>query len=334
MRTYLVSLDPLSWPLFEREIEGNAEVLERLDEERLLLRCEEHFRSLFVRHRFPVQVEQHPPDLELESVRPFVWDGLSVDRLQQGPYAIQLEANQRMPWSFSALVEVLRQDLGLPAEGFEPRRPEVVLSAYLHQREGRCRLFAGISTARENLSPWASGRCRIPRDEESVSRAEGKLLEAAEAFRLSLQGHKKTALDLGAAPGGWTRVLASKGFRVEAVDPAELDPAVSALPGVDHHRETAGSFLAKHKGLFDLLVSDMKMEAGMAASLLNDCAHRLQPGRGRLLTTLKLAKGPSALTGARQALARLGQAYEILEARQLYFNRSEITVLARPLNPS
>ncbi|CAN0568477.1 unnamed protein product, partial [Ectocarpus sp. 12 AP-2014] len=41
-------------------------------------------------------------------------------------------------------------------------------------------------------------------------------------------------IDIGAAPGGWTSFLASKCRRVLSVDPAELDPAVLALPNVVH----------------------------------------------------------------------------------------------------
>ncbi|CAB1104197.1 unnamed protein product [Ectocarpus sp. CCAP 1310/34] len=44
----------------------------------------------------------------------------------------------------------------------------------------------------------------------------------------------RTQIDIGAAPGGWTSFLASKCRRVLSVDPAELDPAVLALPNVVH----------------------------------------------------------------------------------------------------
>lgn len=277
-------------------------------------------------------------EFELESVRPFLWEeGLTLDWLREHPFAIQIEANRRLGWSFSGLVETLISDAGLPPEHFSPRRPEVVLSVYLHQGAQGCRVFAGVSKVEENLSPWSSGHCRIPRDPQSVSRAEGKLLEAWEAFGLEHHGFGgKRALDLGAAPGGWSRVLAGLGFRVEAVDPADLDPRVLNLSGVRHHRQTAGPYLGAQSESFDLLVSDMKMEARMAADLLVGCAARLHPKHGRLLTTLKLGKGESALKEARQALGRLARGYDVLAARQLYFNRSEITVLGSPkrISPS
>jgi 23S rRNA (cytidine2498-2'-O)-methyltransferase len=345
-----VAISAASPHLFLAEArQGGAEVLERLDEGRLLVRCPEGFGSLFWRHRFPIQAELELPDLDLATVRPFVWDDrLSGELLRQEDYGIQLSAGQRLPWSFAELVETLRHDLGLPPERFRPRSPRVVLSAHLVSGGGRHRMFAGVSRVEENLSPWAAGECRIPRDPQGVSRAENKLLESWEAFAMEAHPDGARALDLGAAPGGWSRLLAGKGYLVDAVDPAELDPRVASLARVRHHRTTSGAFLAQEKGPFDLMVSDMKMDPVRAARLLAGCSSLLRPGRGRLLTTLKLARGeaesgkrgpgavgiPQALVEAREALQRLSRAYRVLQARQLYFNRSEITVLARPLEKS
>jgi 23S rRNA C2498 (ribose-2'-O)-methylase RlmM len=311
-----------------------ADLVEVLDEHRILAALPDGFKSLFWLHRFRVDLEIEVPDLEMETVRSMVWGGLPLAQLTLASYGIQLTSNQRRSWSFQELVDLLRGDLGLSLEAFQPRSPEVVLSMHLHDQGGKCRILAGVSSARENLSVWASGQCRIPRDPEAVSRAEAKLLEAWEAFGMGHRAQGGRALDLGAAPGGWSRVLAGKGFRVEAVDPALLDSRVVALPAVTHHAETARSFLSRDKDDFALLVSDMKMDPSLAGDLLAACAPRLLRERGRMLTTLKLGKGMSALKQARDGLARLAKAYEILEARQLYFNRSEITVLARPLSLS
>ena len=52
------------------------------------------------------------------------------------------------------------------------------------------------------------------------------------------------ALDCGAAPGGWTKLLSRCGCFVFAVDPAQLAPAVAALPTVEHWRHTLQAALA------------------------------------------------------------------------------------------
>jgi 23S rRNA (cytidine2498-2'-O)-methyltransferase len=331
MKPFLVSVAPASAELFRRELAQSdlAQAGDRLDEHRHLCSCYPDFESLFWLHRFPIQLQLELPDLQLETVSGLPWWELDLEWLGQSPYAIQVTANQRLEWNFPDLVQAIKAGFGLPDGRFQPRHPENILSAYFHRQGQCCRLFAGVSHREENLSAWASGHCRIPRDPQAVSRAEAKLLEAWEAFGLEKEpsGH---ALDLGAAPGGWTRVLASKGFQVQAVDPARLDPRVLSLATVAHHAETAGSFLSHSKGRFALIVSDMKMDPKLAAELLVRFAPRLDPSRGRLLATLKLGKGSSALQQARQALTILAESYTILQARQLYFNRSEITVLAKP----
>ena len=53
---------------------------------------------------------------------------------------------------------------------------------------------------------------RFAREEGQVSRAEFKLLEAIELFGVAVREHG-VALDLGASPGGWTRVLRRLGPR-------------------------------------------------------------------------------------------------------------------------
>jgi len=81
-------------------------------------------------------------------------------------------------------------------------------------------------------SPFVNGECVFEEDHIGPpSRAYLKLWEAL--TRLGdwpRQG--ETCLDLGAAPGGWTFVLASLGARVTAIDKAPLDPRVAAMPGV------------------------------------------------------------------------------------------------------
>ena len=53
--------------------------------------------------------------------------------------------------------------------------------------------------------------------ESSVNRAEFKIKEAVEFFNIDLSSVKR-ALDIGAAPGGWTHYLSEHGIKVVAVD--------------------------------------------------------------------------------------------------------------------
>ena len=70
------------------------------------------------------------------------------------------------------------------------------------------------------------------------SRAYLKLWEAC--TRLGAWPHPgDTCIDLGASPGGWTWAIAQLGATVTAIDKADLDPRVAAMPGVTLRRESA-----------------------------------------------------------------------------------------------
>jgi len=93
--------------------------------------------------------------------------------------------------------------------------------------------------ATQRWKKWPLGHCHFIEDRVNPpNRAYLKLWEA-----LSLLANKpapgETALDLGAAPGGWTSVLQSLGTQVTAVDKAPLDPRIAALPGVSFLQQSA-----------------------------------------------------------------------------------------------
>jgi 23S rRNA (cytidine2498-2'-O)-methyltransferase len=183
--------------------------------------------------------------------------------------------------------------------------------------------FLGLSLADYNLSDWAGGERRFAREKDQVSRAEFKLLEALEVFHIDLP-QRGVALDLGAAPGGWTRVLRQRDQYVTAVDPAELDPRLAADKAIRHKRVTAEAYLADEPDEFDLIVNDMRMDARDSARLMVAYARQLYP-HGIVIMTFKLPEH-----GRRQVLEHafkiLRGTYVLAGARQLFHNRSEITV--------
>ncbi len=186
-------------------------------------------------------------------------------------------------------------------------------------------LYAGVSSVEENLSPFVGGARRYAHKDGMISRAECKLMEATELFSLHFP-KDGTALDLGAAPGGWTRVLRTKGLTVHAVDPALLSAPLQADLGIIHHRQTAQEFLRSWDGAsFDLIVNDMKMDAKESARILCGAQSLLAPD-GLAIMTLKLPRQHwQKLTN--ETLRLLEGSYRIRNARQLYHNRSEVTVV-------
>ncbi|MCY0875748.1 MAG: 50S rRNA methyltransferase [Firmicutes bacterium] len=187
-------------------------------------------------------------------------------------------------------------------------------------------VYAGVSQVADNLSAWPGGERRFAREALVVSRAEFKLLEAIEVFALDLPRDGQ-ALDLGAAPGGWTRVLRSFGMTVTAVDPAQLSPAVLEDPGVRHEATAAQAYLRQASGVFDVLVNDMKMDPRASVALTVSAVRALRPG-GIGVLTLKLPTHTQERVVA-ASLTALRSVYEVTGARQLFHNRSEVTVALR-----
>jgi 23S rRNA (cytidine2498-2'-O)-methyltransferase len=184
----------------------------------------------------------------------------------------------------------------------------------------------GFNARSSALSDWPGGSVRLARPKEQISRSEFKLEELFREYpvRLPEQGR---ALDLGASPGGWTRILRQHGLEVWAVDPADMDRSLMSDPKVHHVRSTAGPFLATGELEFDVVVNDMRMDPDLSSQLMLDAARTLRVG-GLIILTLKLTPNHPTEAVAR-ALNSLNRWYDIELVRQLHHNRHEVTVVGR-----
>jgi 23S rRNA (cytidine2498-2'-O)-methyltransferase len=197
--------------------------------------------------------------------------------------------------------------------------------------------YIGVSTPQENRSEWAGGQHRLKASEAQVSRSEFKLEEALQVFGLQLPT-SGNALDIGASPGGWSRLLAEAGLKVVAVDPAELDASLEGAPRINHVRKR----IQEYRGgppEFDVIVNDMKMDPRDSIRAMVPFSRRIS-SKGFGLITLKLPKvSPGAgdakrlLDMLRVDLELLSQEFEVIGVRQLYHNRSEVTVAFRRRRP-
>jgi len=208
------------------------------------------------------------------------------------------------------------------------KKPQVVVSLLCAPSIA----YAGISLVSDNLSDWPGGMRHFAHTPDEVSRAEFKLLEALEVFDLSLPT-SGTALDLGAAPGGWTRLFLEAGLRVVAVDPAKLDPRLYNRPGLEHFRGYTEQYLEdalKRNRKFDVIANDMRVDAREASRALSQAAQCLRPD-GIVISTLKLPHATheiDPLKNLNDALSLLSRHYDVLQARQLFHNRQEVTIVA------
>ena len=127
--------------------------------------------------------------------------------------------------------------------------PDVPMGAFTLIDEGQM-LASGLCS-----SPFAGGEFEFEEDREGPpSRAYRKLWEALVLAGVR-PGPGDRCIDAGASPGGWTWALAGLGAEVTAIDRADLEPRIAALPNVKViaprrlHPETRG-LRARGLGLF------------------------------------------------------------------------------------
>jgi 23S rRNA (cytidine2498-2'-O)-methyltransferase len=91
---------------------------------------------------------------------------------------------------------------------------------------------------------------------------------------------------------------------------------------------TAEAYLHDEPDQFDLIVNDMRMDGRDSARLMVACA-RLLYRHGAAIMTLKLPE-TQRMPILEHTLEILRSAYTVAGARQLFHNRSEITLYLRP----
>ncbi|HUW39586.1 MAG TPA: SAM-dependent methyltransferase [Rectinemataceae bacterium] len=129
--------------------------------------------------------------------------------------------------------------------------PEAPMGAFTLLDEHRLLASARCS------NPFPNGEFDFEEDREGPpSRAYRKLWEAL-ILSGKRPGRGERCLDAGASPGGWTWALAELGAEVLAVDRAELEPRIAAMPGVSTMRHDAFTLDPADIGPVDWLFSDV-----------------------------------------------------------------------------
>eukprot|EP01029_Cantina_marsupialis_P006275 TRINITY_DN1686_c0_g1_i1.p1 TRINITY_DN1686_c0_g1~~TRINITY_DN1686_c0_g1_i1.p1 ORF type:complete len:324 (-),score=56.18 TRINITY_DN1686_c0_g1_i1:79-957(-) len=155
-------------------------------------------------------------------------------------------------------------------------------------------IYWGISTAKEfhELSELTCASNSSTKTE--VNKAEHKVIEALRELELA-PNETYSCIDIGAAPGGWTNVLAKLGAFVVAVDPAEIPLAVDNdrikhISGMMEDEDTVKEIEAKAP--YDLLLCDVNCDVIYLKDLLVNAIKFLKPTAAAIIT-LKFRKNPS-----------------------------------------
>ena len=186
---------------------------------------------------------------------------------------------------------------------------------------------AWIGESRANANDWPMGIPRLRMPPGAPSRSTLKLAEAVHVFlgdrESALLRTGMRAVDLGAAPGGWTWQLVQRGIFVIAVDNGPLKGAVRDDRLVTHLREDAFRFRPRRP--VDWLVCDVVDQPMRIAELI---ARWIADGAARrAIFNLKLPmkKRYDEVRRCMQRIGEMAPAAGTLAVRQLYHDREEVT---------
>lgn len=287
----------------------------------LLIRELRRNEPVFLRHLFPIETEKEVSDSHDQTANALREYAMTLSEQVKGcKVAIQVRKEQTSPFPYSSaegrdvIVPVI-QELGGETVA---RDADWIVSIYAAKKL----LYMGCSAPRDNLSDWPGGAVRFRKDEGLISRAAFKLLEAEKAFDIPLHQYTN-ALDLGAAPGGWTSVLLERGLKVTAVDTAEMDPSLERHPNLRHMRKNTAD-ISFPPGSFDLLVCDMSWDPHRTCRMVTELAPALTAGGSGIITLKLMHRKP--FQSIQDLMEDYSEVFDIRKVKQLFHNREEVTM--------
>jgi 23S rRNA (cytidine2498-2'-O)-methyltransferase len=206
--------------------------------------------------------------------------------------------------------------------------PDAARRLHVFLVDGSC-AYLGSSDAQRGPR-WPLGIPRLHMPGAAPSRSTLKLAEAFVVFlgddaaRVLRPGMR--AVDLGAAPGGWSWQLAQRGLRVTAVDNGALKGPVASDPLVQHVRADGLSWRPRKP--VDWMVCDMVLAPARIADLVARWIADGDARRAIFNLKLPMKKRYEAVDQCREIVeARLATARirHTLALRHLYHDREEVT---------
>lgn len=193
-----------------------------------------------------------------------------------------------------------------------------------------CNGFWGLSERSTKLIENGIPRLRLER--EAPSRSALKIEEAwlrlfTESERQRWLRSGMLAVDLGAAPGGWSWQLLKKGMKVQAVDHGKLRQEIMDNYPVQHISEDAFTWQPGRKQ--DWLVCDIVDKPARTLSLMERWLVKQWARAALFNLKLPMKKRYQEVDNLLLKLTQSLPHYQ-LRAAQLYHDREEITVVALP----
>ncbi|MDH5387734.1 MAG: 23S rRNA (cytidine(2498)-2'-O)-methyltransferase RlmM [Gammaproteobacteria bacterium] len=189
--------------------------------------------------------------------------------------------------------------------------------------------FVGASPI-DNSAQIAMGIPRLRMPSSAPSRSTLKLEEAIHWFiedESKVIKNGMSAVDLGAAPGGWSWQLVQRGLLVTAIDNGPMEDKLMRGGMVEHYKTDA--FTYRPKKTVDWLVCDMAERPSLVSKLIakwftrEDCHNAIF--NLKLPMKKRLQEVNECLSLIHQQLNEANITHQI-QAKHLYHDREEITV--------
>lgn len=188
------------------------------------------------------------------------------------------------------------------------------------------RWWVGWHRAGSAASRHPGGMHPVPLAADKVSRAWLKLDEAIETFEIPLERGQR-AIELGCAPGGACQRLLEAGLDVVGVDPAIVDPRVSAHPRFTQWRMRARDVKLRDFRGCDWIVADMNIDPRSTLESIGRAVTAPGVRPAGIIATLKLPDWSRA--GEVPGWLELFQSWGFTpRARQLSTGGREVCVVA------
>jgi 23S rRNA (cytidine2498-2'-O)-methyltransferase len=290
-----------------------------------LIFCRQWFVILGLRNDLPVG-DRIGPLLEIAGLSPLPLDGVMVDTTDTN------EGKQLSPLCRKLTPLVLKQiemPAGAPLGEINPLKARLHI-CFLSTHAA----YVGYSMA-ANAEPWPMGVPRLKFPSHAPSRSTLKLEEAFLRFLTESERQQwlmpgMQAVDLGAAPGGWTWQLVKRQLHVIAVDNGNMQADLMESGLVEHIRADGFTYQPAHP--VDWMVCDIidrpQRVVERAALWLTSAWCKQTVFNLKLPMKQRYQHTQDCLHYLREQLEQNALTYR-MACKQLYHDREEVTVFVR-----
>ena len=279
---------------------------------------------IFIRHIFKIDVifDRNNEEHYIDGILKLCHQELALD----STFSIQMRCSKKAYQRTKGIPAFIAGELNKYNYKLDVKKSEQIVSIYMSADF----VYAGISLSVHNISHWNGGAPHYSPTSEFnfISRAEYKLLDTAECFGIDFI-KMKTGLDLGAALGGWTKVLTDYNIKTASVDPHKLDSKIAKRKKVRYYQMTAEQYLKMNfEAKYDIILNDMKIDVDRSIKILISFQEKLNES-GLVVTTFKLPHQFAYKSILANINSLTSAGYKLVGAKQLFHNRSEITVVLK-----